>query len=834
MVGKFVGGAVALGVMLVSGDARPHARLEASSLGGALGARQQQQAGSAAAASSPQRAMLDKYCVTCHNQRLKTGGLMFDSMDLEHLSANAATWEKVIKKLSVGAMPPAGRPRPDAATTTHFISWLQTGLDTAAQAAPDPGRPSLHRLNRVEYANVIHDLLDLEIDAEALLPADTTSFGFDNIADVLSLPPSLLDRYMAAAIRISRLAVGEEAPRADTVKHKVELLRRQDDRIGDDVPLGSRGGAVFRHYFPADGEYVFKTRFQEGIYGVKGDLEAEPVELRVDGALVKRFTFGGWWEELDYEACGARGGMACQDVVKESRRASGTDPEFAGLRVPIKAGEHSVSLTFEKRTWAMEGGGPAEFPIASSTHAWAENTEPQYGKIEMAIESVDIEGPFDAQATRDTASRRRIFVCQPARPQDEVPCAKTILSRLARRAYRRPVTDAEVAGLLTLFDAGRQGNTFGAGIQRALGAILIDPEFLFRIERDPASVAPGAPYQLSDLELASRLSFFLWSTMPDDELLEVAASGRLRAPGVLDKQIQRMLRSPRSHPLVENFFGQWLSTRNLKTLDVDQYVFPEFDENLRDAFQRETELFLDYQLREDRGLFELLTANYTFLNERLARHYGVPHVLGSHFRRVTLPDDRRAGLLGQGSILLATSYANRTSPVLRGKWVLDNVLGVPPPPPPANVPPLEEDKEQVQPASMRERIEQHRKNPVCANCHSQIDPPGFALENFDAIGAWRMAEGGRPIDASGTFYGSPFSDVTSFREALLTPTRREAFAVSVTEKLLTYALGRGTEASDMPAIRQILREASASDYRWSALVGAIVKSTPFRMRRAAS
>ena len=821
MAGRLTGAVIAsLGiVMAVPGYARPAPGPEDPAPAGV-------QASQAEAAS--QRALLDRYCVTCHNQRLKTGDLTLDTLDLAQVPADAAIWEKAIKKLGVGAMPPAGRPRPDEAATAQFISWLETTIDTAAQASPNPGRPPHHRLNRVEYTNAIHDLLHLKIDAEALLPADTTSFGFDNIADVLSLSPSLLDRYMSAARKISRQAIGEEGLRTEVVKQRVKLLWRQEDRLSNDVPAGSRGGAVFRHYFPTDDEYVIRTFFQQGRSGIKGDAVEEEVEFRVDGELVKRFTFGGWFEETG--CFGAD--MACQEKVHAARQTSGDDPEFDGFRMPIKAGEHLLSFTFRKRNWAMEGGGPSYFPIASSSYAYSENTEPQYGRIEMAIESVDIEGPFGALPTEDTPSRRRIFVCYPATAQDEVPCAREILSTLARRAYRRSVTEADVDGLLDFYAAGRQGKTFGAGIQRALTTILIDPEFLFRIERDLESVAPGGIYQLSDPELASRLSFFLWSTIPDDELLNVAAQGKLREEAVLEQQIQRMLRDPRSHALVENFFGQWLSTRSVKTLAVDQYAFPEFDENLRDAFVRETDLFLDSQLREDRSMFELLTANYTFLNERLARHYGILGILGSHFRRVSLTDGRRAGLLGQGSILMLTSYANRTSPVLRGKWVLDNVLGVPPPPPPANVPPLEEATEATQPASMRERMERHRQNPVCANCHAQIDPPGFALENFDAIGAWRATERGQPIDPSGTFYGSEFSDHVSFREALLT--RRDPFAVTVTEKLLTYALGRGTESTDMPAVRQIVREAAASDYRWSALVKAIVKSTPFRMRQAES
>ena len=829
MAGRFAGAVIAwLGiVMVVSGYAR-------SALGSEESAAAGVQQGSPAEASS-QRGVVEKYCVTCHNQRLKTGGLtldtLLDTLDVEHVAADAEIWEKVIKKVRVGAMPPAGRPRPDQAAAAQLVSWLETTIDTAARVNPDPGRPIVHRLNRVEYANVIRDLLDVEIDSKSLLPADNTSYGFDNIADVLSLSPSLLDRYVSAARKISRLAIGAEGLE-EVVQHKVELLWRQEDRLSDDVPAGSRGGAVFWHYFPADGEYLIKTYFQQGRSGLRGDHEEERIDLRVDGELVKRFMFGGWGV-LDKNC--SRQSIMCQDSI-DARRAKeevGADPESDGVRVQVKAGRRLVSVAFQQRNWAMEGPGPTEFPITSTSFAYKENTDPQYGKIEMAVERVEIEGPFNAQPLEDnTPSRRRIFVCRPASPSDEVPCATTILSTLTRRAYRRPVTEKDVESLLGFFHAGREGKTFDAGIQRALGAILVHPEFLFRVERDPAGVAPGAAYELSGIELASRLSFFLWSTIPDDELLDVAASGKLRDPEVLDQQIRRMLADPRSRALRENFFGQWLSVRSVETLKVDPYVFPEFDENLRDAFQRETELFLESQLREDRSALELLTANYTFLNERLARHYGIPKIFGSHFRRVTLNDGRRAGLLGQGSVLMVTSYANRTSPVLRGKWVLDTVLGVPPPPPPPNVPALKEKEEQSQPASMRERMEQHRRNPVCANCHAQIDPPGFALENFDAIGAWRTTEGGRPIDPSGGFYGSKFDDAVSFREVLLE--RRDAFVTILTEKLLTYGLGRGAEYTDMPAVRQIMREAAASDYRWSSLLAAIVKSTPFQMRRAAS
>ena len=773
----------------------------------------------AASTPLPQQALLTRYCITCHNQRMKTAGLTLDTVDVEHPSAGTEIWEKVIRKLRTGSMPPAGLPRPDKTANDAFVTWLETSIDRAA--VPDPGRPPAHRLNRVEYANTIRDLLGLEIDGKAMLPADDTGYGFDNIADVLSFSPGLLERYLLAAQKISRLAIGDATIRSAVETYKIPLVRVQEYRMGDDLPAGSRGGIGIRHQFPVDGEYIVKIRLQRDRTGVvRGLTEPNLIDILLDGERVKSFSLGG---------------EAAASLEDEYGRGQEMAAD-AGLlvRVPVKAGPRQVGVTFRGRTMIAEGVGPSRLPASSASFAVATNTSASAGKIEMGVETVDIEGPLNAKVSEQTPSRQQMFVCHPAAAPQEQACARTILSGLARRAYRRPVTDTDRKSLLGVYQVGRSTGSFEQGIQLALESILIDPEFLFRVERDPPKVAQGAAYRLSDLELASRLSFFLWSSIPDDELLDVASRGKLADPAVLERQIRRMLQDKRSMALIKNFFGQWLSVRNVQTVSPDPKAFPEFDDNLRDALQRETELFLDSQVREDRSALELLTANYTFVNERLARHYGIPHIVGSHFRRVTFDDDRRAGLLGQGSILTVTSYAHRTSPVVRGKWLLDTLLGTPPPPPPPNVPPLKESDGNSQPTTVRERMEQHRKNPVCANCHSRLDPLGFSLENFNGIGQWRTTEAASPIDPSGAFPdGTTFDGPAAFRKALL-QRYRDGFVTTLAEKLVTYALGRGTEYSDMPAIRVILKGAAADDYRWSALILSIARSVPFQMRRSES
>ncbi len=765
------------------------------------------------------RALLDQYCVACHNERQKTADLMLDTLDLSEVAAHTDVWEKVLRKLQTGLMPPVGRPRPDAVNQARFVSWLETTIDSAAAAAPNPGRPAVHRLNRFEYENAIRDLLALEVDGRVLLPADDAGYGFDNIADVLSVSPALLERYLVAAEQISRLAIGDPAIEPETETYSLPYMTLlQDDRMSDELPAGSRGGIAIRHHFPLDGEYVIRVKLQTEpqFSAVRGLDVSEQIDVRIDGVRTRLFEMGA---------------QAAADLALLAEQPS-ADADLE-VRLPVKAGLRVVGVTLVRNHWYMETVGPERLPAASFGFSGGTRSGTSRGKQSMGVDKVTIDGPFNGQRPDDTASRRRIFICQPAGVADEMPCARTILSTLARRAYRRSSTDADVAKLMRYYTAGRADGDFHAGIQRALEALLVDPEFLFRIEIDPPGVLNGDIYQLSDLELASRLSFFLWSSIPDDELLDVAVEGQLRDPATLEEQVHRMLRDPRGDALLTNFFGQWLWLRNLATANPDAKEFPEFDDSLRGAFQRETELFLDSQVREDHSVLELLTADYTFVNEQLARHYGIPHVYGSHFRRVALPDDRRAGLLGQGSILTVTSYPNRTSPVVRGKWLLETLLGAPPPAPPPDVPPFPEGDGVNQSKSVRERMEQHRRNPVCAACHAQLDPLGFALENFNAVGQWRATEANAPVDASGVLpSGHAFNGPAEFRQAMLA--HRDAYLTNVTETLLTYALGRGVEFFDMPAVRQIMRESESGDYRWSSLIMGIVRSAPFQMRRSES
>ncbi len=746
------------------------------------------------------QAVLDRYCVTCHNERLQTANLALDTVNVEDVGADAAAWEKVVRKLQTEAMPPPRRPRPDAAVYDEFASWLVAELDAASATNPDPGRPTIHRLNRLEYANAIRDLLALEVDTDTLLPADDMAFGFDNNADILTVAPGLLARYMSAARKISRLAVGDPTIDADIVRYPLSSLLSQADQMSDELPFGSRGGAAIRHHFPLDGEYEVNVKLQPGAG------EPQEIDVRLDGVRIGLLPVGGG------KAASLRGQPAVDSGLT--------------VRFPASAGRHTVGVSFVKRTRATEGVTPSRLPL------WTFRTGPGFARP-RTVESIEIAGPYEPKRTGDTASRRRIFTCQPASLMRENTCARAILATLARRAFRRPVTDEDVTILHDFYTQGRRQGSFDAGIQRALESLLVDPEFLFRIERDPADVAPGTAYRIGDLELASRLSFFLWASIPDDELLDAAAAGRLSEPGVLEQQVRRMLGDQRAETLVSSFAGQWLHLRRMRSVAPDVNAFPGFDENLREAFVRETELFVGSQIRDDRGLVDLLTADYTFVNERLARHYGIPDVHGSRFRRVALPDDTRRGLLGQGSILTVTSLATRTSPVVRGKWLLENILGAPPPPPPPNVPELEERESSDEPSSLRERLEAHRANPVCAACHTRMDPIGFAFENFDAVGRWRDTDNDAPIDPSGVLPdGTAFDGLPELRNVLLS--RSDEFVHTVTEKLLTYALGRGIEHYDRPAIRAIVREAAPTDYRWSSIILGVVRSMPFQMRRSES
>ena len=771
--------------------------------------------------SSSHRALLDRYCVTCHNERLRTAGLTLDTVDLADVAAEAEVWEMVVRKLRADAMPPGGRPRPDRGASAALVTWLETALDRAAAERPDPGRrPAIHRLNRTEYANAVGALLGLEVDARELLPADDTDVhGFDNIADVLSTSPALLERYMSAARKVSRLAIGlaPAGPSLRTYDVPQELF--QVARMSEDLPFGSRGGFAIRHHFPVDGEYVIRVRLQRSLYGhVRGIATRHELDLRLAGALLQRFSVGGV-DAGDPPPSGFGGTI---DASPEWEKYASEADAGLEVRVPVTAGTHVVGVSFVPQVWAAEDvRQPRHTGFGADTSAMLDS--------DPAVESVEIGGPYGVEGPGETPSRERVFVCRPTGPSDETRCATTILSTLARRAYRRPVTGADIETLLGFYNA-RPGASFDARIQLGLQMILADPEFLFRVEYDPPDLADGTAYRISDLDLASRLSFFLWSSIPDDELLDVAIRGELADPAVLRQQVRRMLSDARSRALVENFAGQWLVLRNIRDVEPDPDLLPEFDENLREAFQRETELFVESQLRDDRSVVDLLNADYTFLNERLARHYGIPNVYGSHMRRVRVDEAQRGGLLGHGSLLTVTSYPNRTSPVLRGKWLLENILGSPPP----DVPALEERGSDGQPQSVRARLEAHRENPVCAACHAPMDPLGFALENFDAIGMWRSTDAGTPIDASGTLPGGrEFQGFAGLRELLVTE-YRDQFVSTVIERLLTYALGRGLQYYDAPAVRQIQQAAASSDHRWSSIILGIVDSTPFQMRRAES
>ena len=749
------------------------------------------------------RRLLDRYCLTCHSQRLETAGLSLEALDLAHVAADAPVWEKVVQKLRTGTMPPSNRPQPPDADRRAVLAWLETSLDAAADAHPNPGRTeTLRRLNRTEYQNAVRDLLALDIDAAALLPPDESGHGFDNVT-VGDLPPALLDRYISAARNISRLAVGARRVAADSAVIRVPPDTTQEAHVPG-LPIGTRGGVLVSHTFAQDGEYDIQVRLarnRSGNIGGLRDPRPHELELLLDRAVVASFTV-------------ARPPGGDDTLLDRNLK----------VRVPVTAGPHELGVTF-----ARDGGSLIETerqPLQSHFN------EQRHPRQTPAVYQVTITGPYSPQGAADTPSRRRLFVCRPDEPHREEACAEKILATLMRRAYRRPVSAADTEGPLAFYREARAAGSFDDGIERALAAVLINPEFLFRVELDPARAAAGAAYRISDLELASRLSFFLWSSIPDDELLAAAERGELSRPDELERQTRRMLADPRSYNLARNFAGQWLQLRNLVSLSPNTRLFPDFDDNLRQAFREETERFFDSVLRESGGVLDLLSADYTFLNERLAKHYGIPNVYGTRFRRVELdPASRRGGLLRHGSILSVTSYATRTSPVIRGVWVLSNILGAPPPPPLPNVPALEENAVAAN-LPMRERLAAHRGNPVCANCHRTIDPVGFALENFDALGRWRAHEGDTAsIDVSGRLpLVGEFDGVDGLEAGLMS--RPDLFAGTITEKLLTFALGRGVEYYDAPAVRRILRAAEADGYRLSSLILGIVESVPFQMRRS--
>lgn len=772
-------------------------------------------------------AVVKKYCVGCHNEKLRTGGLALDTVDISNPGANPAIWESVAAKLRQGSMPPPGRPRPDAATYDQLASTLELQLDQAWELNPNPGKISpVHRLNRTEYNNAIRDLFALDIDVTSLLPADETADGsFDNFGDVLSISTAHLDRYMSVARQVTRLATG--LPPANPVIQTFEIPLHvvQDDLRSEDLPLGSRGGTAVRYNFPADGEYLLKVRlrtnWQDYIMGMGWPQQ---FDIRLDGERLRRFTVGGKAPGTpspeSFTGPGEPGSIDWEAYMMSA------DHQLE-IRVPVAAGPHVVGVSFVRQLWEPEG-----IPQAVQRGRLLANDELYMDY--QAIQSVQIGGPYQVSGSaEDTPNRRAIFVCQPKGIGDEIACATSILSKLARRAYRRPVTERDLSVLRDFFQRGRkEGGSFDAGIQFALEFLLTDPAFLLRVHPESPRTASRRASRLSDLELASRLSFFLWSSIPDETLLDLAARGKLSNPAILDQQVKRMLADSRAiDSLSTDFAAQWLNLRRVGEVVVDPEVYPNFDANLLESFQQETELFVAHTIREDRPLSELLDADYTFVNERLARHYRIPGVYGSRFRRVALPNhDQRGGLLGHGGLLAATSYPERTSPVLRGKWLLDNIFGLPIPPPPPGVDTNIDNKPGQAQKSIRERLTQHRSNPVCANCHSVIDPLGFALENFDVLGGWRtIDEKGHKVDALGTTVsGTEVDGFAGLRKLLLA--RPEQFPRTVTEKLLAYAIGRRLDYYDQPAVRKIVRQAAANDYRWSAIVLAIVKSVPFLMQ----
>ncbi|HKE83247.1 MAG TPA: DUF1592 domain-containing protein [Vicinamibacterales bacterium] len=761
--------------------------------------------------------MFTQYCVTCHNARLKTAGLVIDPASLSDVGAGAEMWEKVVRKLRTSAMPPAGAPRPDKPTYDAVATFLETELDRASIAHPQLGKlPLVHRLSRTEYQNAVRDLLAVdalpnEVRIDLLLSPDNVSSGFDNIADLLFVSPSNMERYLDAGRKIARFAVGDPAMPVLVNIHKLEAEHPQDERV-DDLPFGTRGGLAVRSEFPVDGTYVVKVEL------AGGGRERNDLEVTVDGARAALRTIG--------DEGGGRG---------RGRGAATAAPlEFP---LQLKAGPKVVGVSFVQHSEARDEN-------TLRPRMRSRGTQP-------AIASVTISGPFDVKASGDSPSRKRIFVCTPSTrfarsgqapssDASDLDCARKILSTLARRAYRHPITDADLQDLLPFYESGRKEGGFDRGIQRAIERLLVSSQFLFRIERPPANLAGGANlagtvYRVSDLELASRLSFFIWSSIPDDELLDVAIAGRLKDPKTLEQQVRRMLADPRSESLVTNFAAQWLFLRDIDAKRPDEILFPNFDETLRDALRRETELFIGSIFRENRNVTELLTANYTFLNERLAAHYRIPNVKGSYFRRVTLPDGSvRGGLLGQGSILTLTSYSTRTSPVLRGKWVLENLLSSAPPPPPPDIPALRTEAATTgKPLTMREAMAQHRANPSCAGCHARMDPIGFAMENLDAVGAWRDLDGFNTIDAVGVFPdGTKFDGVAGLKKELLR--QSDQFVATVAEKLLMYAVGRNLQYYDAPSVRAVLRDAASRGNTMPALVLAVVKSRPFQMRQAAA
>jgi len=765
------------------------------------GLSQPQNSGSTTPAS---RALIDRYCVTCHNEKLKTAGLMLDRMDPAHVERDTEAWEKVVRKLRAGMMPPQGLPRPSAGEYEAVTVGLENELDRAAAAKPKLGTPSTHRLNRTEYANVIRELLALDIDAASYLPADDTSYGFDNVESGLQVSPALVEGYVSAAAKLSRLALGHETAPGRKIYYAREDYSQEEHVEG--LAFGTRGGMLVHHYFPADGEYLISwvpIRNTVGtLYG--GDAQNEAVELTLDGERIKLYEIG-----------------------KDIPLTANVQADKNEVRINVKAGQRSVGLAFIANTYI-----PHLFLNRSYRRSILDDN-PIDGIIQRPqVSQITIQGPLKGLPPKDTPSRRRILVCSPSSQISETSCAEKILAGIARKAYRRPLNSQDVATLMTFYRTGRETGDFENGIERALQFILTHPEFVFRTETAPTAIKPGESFRISDLELASRLSFFLWSSVPDDELINLAAQGKLKDPAVLERQVRRMIADPRSEQLVKNFAGQWLELRTLQSRTPEGTIYPDFDDNLRQAMRTETEMFVDSILRENRPIVEFLNADYTFVNERLAAHYGIPNIYGTQFRRVTLTGDLdvRRGLLGKGSVELATSNSDRTSPVLRGKWILENLLGTHPPEPPPGVPPLKPNPS-AGAQTMRQRMEEHRANPACAGCHKMMDPIGFALENFDGTGKWRTKDAGQKLDASGQLVdGSRIDGVVSMRDALVRYSPQ--FIRTFSEKLLTYALGRGVDYDDMPTVRAIVRQSGRDNYKLQTLIMEIVRSPVFQRNRS--
>jgi hypothetical protein len=774
-----------------------------------------QQPSAAVPALADHKAAVTRYCQGCHNDRTKSGGLSFEKIDFDNLPSGAAVWETSLKKLRVGMMPPPASPRPDAATRAELISWITTTLDRAAADTPNPGRPVLHRLNRAEYANAVRDLLALDVDPATLLPPDDSAYGFDNVGDVLGMSPVLLERFMEAANKVGALAIGDPDIGLVAQTFHIRQDASQDIHI-EGQPIGTVGGILAKVTLPLDAEYQIAVKMFRTNLGVMRGLEYEhEIEYTVDGARVHTFNMGG---EADFKA----------NLVNMTKAGDAID-ERGRIKITLGAGPHIIGAAFIARSDAPNPTRLQPF-IRSSTDTRDTSGHPHF-------DTFTITGPFNGTASGDTPSRRKIFSCVPKTRADQDRCARQIIGRLARLAYRGDVTDVDRQRLFAFYAAGRiDTGSFERGIQKALQRLLASPKFCFHIEPDPAGATPGSVYRINDRELASRLSFFLWSSIPDTHLLDVAAQNTLHTPAVLQAEVRRMLADPKAESLTTNFADQWLYLRNLKNMQPNSEEFPDFDDNLRQAFQKEAELFFESIVKEDRNVVDLMTADYTFVNERLAQHYRIPNIYGSQFRRVTLTDEARRGLLGKGAVLMVTSHVDRTSPVVRGKWVLENLLAAPVPPMAANVPPLNEDPNRGgRILTMRERMEEHRRNPVCAQCHKIMDPIGLSMENFDAVGAWRQRDGdsvtgpGTPIDAQGELLdGTKINGVVSLRQALLR--QPDMFVQTVTEKLMIYALGRGLQPYDMPSVRAIVRETAQADYRFSSIVVGIINSTPFQKR----